>query len=122
MYTKRKIAHINKWSRGRGEVERGTGFSFRGTGDGFFVPQSLWNRCPTCSSGKAYRRHVALNNLLRSEEYGIPRAYVLCEGNVSEENREGKPVRYLPLYMLPLVAKELSKGSLDGVVAQPPTW
>ena len=73
-------------------------------------------------AGKAYRRHVALNNLLRSEEYGIPRAYVLCEGNVSEENREGKPVRYLPLYMLPLVAKELSKGSLDGVVARPPTW
>jgi hypothetical protein len=31
-------------------------------------------------------------------------------------------VRYLPLYMLPLVAKELSKGSLEGVVAQPPTW
>ena len=73
-------------------------------------------------SGKTYRRHVALNNLLRSEEYDIPRAYVLCEGNVSEENREGKPVRYLPLYMLPLVAKELSKGSLEGVVAQPPTW
>ena len=45
-----------------------------------------------------------------------------ADGNVSEENREGKPVRYLPLYMLPLVAKELSKGSLDGVVARPPTW
>ena len=73
-------------------------------------------------SGKAYRHHVALNNLLRSDEHDIPRAYVLCEGNVSEENREGKLVRYLPLYMLPLVAKELSKGSLDGVVAQPPTW
>jgi predicted AAA+ superfamily ATPase len=73
-------------------------------------------------SGKAYRRHVALNNLLRSEEYGIPRAYVLCEENVSEELREGKPVRYLPLYMLPLVARELSRGSLDGVIASPPTW
>ena len=36
--------------------------------------------------------------------------------------REGKLVRHLPLYMLPLVARELSKGSLDGVVAQPPTW
>ena len=73
-------------------------------------------------SGKTYRRHVALNNLLRSDEYGIPRAYVLCEGNVEEENRDGKLVRYLPLYMLPFVAKELSKGSLNGVVAQPPTW
>ncbi|MDO4797556.1 MAG: AAA family ATPase [Coriobacteriales bacterium] len=73
-------------------------------------------------SGKAYRRHVALNNLLRSQEYGIRCAYVLCEGNVSEEVREGKPVRYLPLYMLPLVARELSKGTLDGVVAEPPAW
>ena len=73
-------------------------------------------------SGKTYRRHVALNNLLRSEEYGIPRAYVLCEGNVSDEVREGKLVRYLPLYMLPFVARELSKGSLDGIVASPPLW
>ncbi|MBQ9005872.1 MAG: hypothetical protein IJ092_05815 [Atopobiaceae bacterium] len=37
-------------------------------------------------SGKAYRRHVALNNLLRSVKYDIPRAYVLCEGNVAEES------------------------------------
>jgi predicted AAA+ superfamily ATPase len=73
-------------------------------------------------SGKTYQRHVALNNLLRSEEYGIPRAYVLCEGNVSEELREGKPVRHLPLYMLPLVARELSRGSLDGVITSPPSW
>lgn len=73
-------------------------------------------------SGKAYRRHVALNNLLRSQEYGISHAYVLCEGNVSEEVREGKRVRYLPLYMLPLVARELSKGSLDGILAEPPIW
>ena len=88
---------------------------FMGESSGAVIPVEV-------KSGKAYRRHVALNNLLRSEEYGIPRAYVLCEGNVSEEDREGKPVRYLPLYMLPLMAKELSKGSLDGVVAQPPTW
>ena len=88
---------------------------FMGESSGAILPVEV-------KSGKNYRRHVALNNLLRSEEYGIPRAYVLCEGNVSEENREGKPVRYLPLYMLPLMAKELSKGSLDGVVAQPPTW
>lgn len=73
-------------------------------------------------SGKGYRRHVALDNLLRSREYGIERAYVLSEANVSTGVREGKPVRYLPLYMLPLVARELSRGSLDGIVAAPPVW
>ena len=57
-----------------------------------------------------------------SDEYGIERAYVLSEANVSTEVRGGKSVRYLPLYMLPLVARELSKGSLDGIVAAPPVW
>ncbi|RVU97207.1 DUF4143 domain-containing protein [Coriobacteriales bacterium OH1046] len=73
-------------------------------------------------SGKDYRRHVALNNLLRFDEYGIEFAYMLSESNVSTEIREGKPVRYLPLYMLPLVARELSRGSLDGIAAEPPVW
>ena len=73
-------------------------------------------------SGKDYRRHVALNNLLESTEYGITQAYVLSEANVSTASRAGKTVTYLPLYMMPLVASELSKGSLDGIVAEPPSW
>lgn len=73
-------------------------------------------------SGKTYRRHVALNNLLRSQEYGIETAYVLSEANLSSESREGKTVHYLPLYMIPFVAQELAQGSLDGVIASPPVW
>lgn len=46
-------------------------------------------------SGKGYRRHVALNNLLRTREYGIGRAYVLSEANVGAEERGGRS-RALP--------------------------
>lgn len=73
-------------------------------------------------SGKSYKRHVALSNLLRSKEYGIETAYVLTEGNLSSETREGKTVHYLPLYMIPFVAQELGPGSLEGVIAAPPVW
>lgn len=73
-------------------------------------------------SGKGYRRHVALNNLLKSPEYAIPKAYVLSDANVSRETREGKAVHYLPLYMAPFIARELGSGSLEGVIAAPPTW
>ena len=57
-------------------------------------------------SGKSYKRHVALDNLLSSEEYGIDYAYVLSEANVREEQRDGGTACYLPLYMLPFVAEE----------------
>lgn len=73
-------------------------------------------------SGKGYRRHVALNNLLRSHEFGINGAYVLSEANVSVEEREGGIVCYLPLYMLPFVAQQLAGGSLAGVISAPPAW
>lgn len=61
-------------------------------------------------SGKSYKRHVALDNLLSSDEYDINRAYVLSEANLSVERRAGGKVCYLPLYMLPLVAEE-ARGS-----------
>ncbi len=73
-------------------------------------------------SGKDYKRHVALNNLLRSEEYGISRAYVLSEANVSVEQREGGEVSYVPLYMLPCIAEEAKGGDLSGVKVLPPEW
>ena len=45
-------------------------------------------------SGKAYKRHVALNNLLSVGDYEFSEAIVLCNANVShEENRV-----YLPIY------------------------
>ena len=50
-------------------------------------------------SGKDYKLHVALNNLLSTPDYGVSRAFVLSEANVSVGERVGKPVYYLPLYM-----------------------
>lgn len=85
------------------------------TDAGFVLPIEV-------KSGKDYKRHVALNNLLSADEYGIERAYVLSEANVSVERREGGTVFYLPLYMAPLVAREAHGSGLAGTFAPPPTW
>ena len=45
-------------------------------------------------SGKSYKRHVALSNLLAVGDYQIAEAIVLCNGNVE---REGDRT-YLPIY------------------------
>lgn len=73
-------------------------------------------------SGKDYRRHAALNNLMETDEYGISRAYVLSEANVSAVRRGRGAVFYLPLYMLPLIAEEARGESLVGVRASAPAW
>ena len=57
-------------------------------------------------SGKDYKLHSALNNMLRTAEYDIETAYVLSEYNVSVEEREGKSVYYLPLYMTMFFVQE----------------
>ena len=46
-------------------------------------------------SGKEYKKHPALSVLFDVENYDIPKAIVLCEGNVETENR----IAYLPIYM-----------------------
>lgn len=61
-------------------------------------------------SGKDYKVHMALNNLLGTPEYGIEYAYVLSEYNVSSKVREGKTVYYLPLYMSLCLASERGDG------------
>ncbi len=58
-------------------------------------------------SGKDYKLHTALNTLLGTEEYGVERAYVLSEANISAGERAGKPVYYIPLYMTPFVVEGL---------------
>jgi hypothetical protein len=63
-------------------------------------------------SGKDYKLHTALNNLLGTAEYGIRRAYVLSEHNVSRGGRMGKPVHYLPLYMTMCLAAERGEREL----------
>ena len=50
-------------------------------------------------SGKDYKRHSALNNVISSPNYEIEQAFVLCEDNVSEDGR----VSYLPAYMVMFV-------------------
>jgi predicted AAA+ superfamily ATPase len=50
-------------------------------------------------SGKGYKRHSALSNLLRVEEYEVNEAVVLHDGNV----RQVGEVTYLPVYMASMV-------------------
>lgn len=46
-------------------------------------------------SGKTYKRHVALCNLMGCPDYNLDRAIVLCNGNVETDNK----ITYLPIYM-----------------------
>jgi predicted AAA+ superfamily ATPase len=50
-------------------------------------------------SGKDYKRHSALSNILSSPNYEIEQAIVLCESNVIEDGK----VAYLPIYMIMFV-------------------
>ena len=52
-------------------------------------------------SGKDYERHNALKNVMADEHYGIPRAYVLSNGNLAVMGN----VMYLPIYMLMFIQK-----------------
>ena len=52
-------------------------------------------------SGKDYKKHSALSNVLGNEEYGISVGYIFSEGNVETE---GKKI-YLPIYMLMFLEK-----------------
>ena len=47
-------------------------------------------------SGKSYKRHIALNNLLDVSDYSFKNAYVLCNGNVEVTDK----IVYLPIYMM----------------------
>lgn len=52
-------------------------------------------------SGKDYKRHVALKNLLENSEYDINKAYVFCNENVNVDNQ----YVYYPIYMIDLLRK-----------------
>lgn len=52
-------------------------------------------------SGKSYRRHSALNNVLSTTNYGIERAVVLCEDNLSVDGK----ISYCPVYMAAFLHK-----------------
>lgn len=47
-------------------------------------------------SGKDYKRHSALNNVLENENYAMEEAYIFSEGNVEVNGR----LIYMPIYMI----------------------
>ena len=47
-------------------------------------------------SGKDYKVHSALNNVLEQKSYGIDEAFVLCGKNLEVREK----VTYLPIYMV----------------------
>ncbi len=72
-------------------------------------------------SGKDYKLHTALNNLLGTPDFGIREACVLSMANIERREREGKPVWYLPLYMSFCIAEQTS-GKLEPLRLAPPTF
>lgn len=59
-------------------------------------------------SGKDYKRHVALDNLLYNSDYNIKKAYTLCNGNVEAvDNRI-----YIPIYMIMFIEKKISESNM----------
>ena len=47
-------------------------------------------------SGKDYKRHSALSQLMSNQEFDYPLGIVLCNGNIENEDR----TLYLPVYMI----------------------
>ena len=59
-------------------------------------------------SGKDYKRHNALSNLLGAEEYHLEEGFVLCEDNLSRDCK----VTYLPVYMAGFIDSLYSEEKL----------
>ncbi len=53
-------------------------------------------------SGKDYKRHSALNNLLNNDSFNLEKGYVFCNGNLELKNK----IIYLPIYMIMFIKKE----------------
>jgi len=59
-------------------------------------------------SGKDYKKHAALSNIMANEEYKIPEAYVFYNGNVEKSDK----IIYLPIYMLMFLYQEKEAGDM----------
>lgn len=59
-------------------------------------------------SGKDYERHNALSNVMRTTNYGIKKAYVLCNDNLHIEGA----IEYLPIYMSMFIHKRCIDSDL----------
>ena len=59
-------------------------------------------------SGKAYKRHSALNNVLGNADYDISEAYIFSEGNVEII---GKRI-YMPIYMIMFIRENVMNSTI----------
>lgn len=88
-------------------------FNSKKQGEVDFVIEYKGNVLPVeVKSGKDYKKHSALCNLLTNAEYDIPEAIVLCNGNVEFSGK----ILYLPIYMVMLFTNNnppRAKISLD---------
>lgn len=100
-------------------------FYFRNSRKGevdFIVERNDGSLLPVeVKSGKDYKLHTALNNLLGTEDFGIDEACVLSMSNVWKGQRGGKPIWYLPLYMAFCLAEQ-SDGRLESIRLAPPSF
>ena len=59
-------------------------------------------------SGKDYKRHSALNNVLECEEYQISEGYIFSEGNVESVGRKV----YMPIYMIMFLEEKKMENTI----------
>lgn len=65
--------------------------------------------CPIeIKSGKDYKKHSALENILSNEDYGINSAYVFSNGNVEVVRKKV----YLPIYMTMFVEQKIFENPI----------
>ena len=69
--------------------------------DGKVVPLEI-------KSGKDYKRHSALNNVLEGEEYQISEGYIFSEGNVETVGRKV----YMPIYMIMFLEEKKMENTI----------
>ena len=69
--------------------------------DGKVVPLEI-------KSGKDYKRHSALNNVLECEEYQISEGYIFSEGNVETVGRKV----YMPIYMIMFLEEKKMENTI----------
>ena len=53
-------------------------------------------------SGKEYKKHSALDNVLQKNNYGIKKSIVFSNGNVEKKGK----IAYLPIYMIMFLEEE----------------
>lgn len=72
-------------------------FNSKRQGEVDFIIEHEGKVCPIeVKSGKDYKRHNALTNLLSDSAYGIEKAFVFSNANLEE----GEQQLYMPIYML----------------------